>query len=279
MVWFSVLRVRPHKRQLCDGCGVSEIHDAARRGFEQPDAYVRGRPGYPVAAVERLVAEAGIGPGRDVLELGAGTGAFTRELVGAGARVLALEPVEGMRGRLVEALPRVEIVGGQAERIELPAGCVDAVVVAQAFHWFDGERALPEIARVLRPAGRLGLIWNVRDESVDWVAALGHILDEHADDAPRYGSGAWRAAFEATTGFRPLQSASFPHVHRQTPDGVADRIGSVSYIAALPPDEHAAVRRQVAELLASHPQTRGLEHVDFPYRTDVHWCERGHRQL
>jgi SAM-dependent methyltransferase len=258
---------------------VSEIHHAARRGFEQPDAYVRGRPGYPAAAVGRLVAEMGIAPGRDVLELGAGTGAFTRELVGTGARVLALEPVDGMRGRLVEALPQVEIVGGQAERIELPAGSADAVVVAQAFHWFDGERALREIARVLRPGGRLGLIWNVRDESVDWVAALGRILDEHANDAPRYGSSAWRAAFEATTEFGALHSVSFPHVHRQTPEGVADRIGSVSYIAALPPDEHAAVRRQVAAVLSSSPQTRGREQLAFPYRTDLYWCERGYRQL
>jgi SAM-dependent methyltransferase len=256
-----------------------EIHDAARRGFEQPDAYVRGRPGYPAAAVERLVAETRIAPGRDVLELGAGTGAFTRELVTSGARVLALEPVDGMRARLVEAVPQAEVVQGQAERIELPDGSVDAAVVAQAFHWFDGERALREIARVLRQDGRLGLIWNVRDESVDWVAALGSILDEHADDAPRYGSGAWRAAFATTTDFGALHSASFRHVHRQTPEGVADRIGSVSYIAALPPAEHAAVRRQVAGLLASHPQTRGLELLDFPYRTDVHWCERGHRQL
>ena len=258
---------------------MAEIHDTARRGFEQPDAYVRGRPGYPAAAVARLVAETGIAPGRDVLELGAGTGAFTRELVATDARVLALEPVAGMRERLVQTVPQAEVVAGQAERIGLPAASVDAVVVAQAFHWFDGERALREIARVLRPGGRLGLIWNARDESVAWVAALGVILDEHADDSPRHGSGAWRAAFETTSDFGALQSVSFPHVHRQTPEGVLDRVGSVSYIAALPADAHAAVRRQVAALLASHEQTRGLDQLDFPYRTDVDWCERAPAQL
>ena len=141
------------------------IHVAAATGFEAgADAYERARPTYPPDAVAFIVETLDLRPGRTVLELGAGTGKLTRLLVPSGARILALEPVEAMRAKLVESVPGVELVDGTAEAIRLPNGSVDAVVVAQAFHWFDAIRALSEIHRVLRPGGRVVLAWNRRDE-------------------------------------------------------------------------------------------------------------------
>ena len=149
------------------------INEQAEAGFGRGAAtYERGRPSYPADAIDVLVRELGIGPDRDVLDLAAGTGKLTRLLVPTGARLVAVEPVAAMADQLRTAVPGVEVHDGTAEAIPLPDGSVDAVVVGQAFHWFDAPVALAEIARVLRPGGGLGLIWNERDSSVPWVAEL-----------------------------------------------------------------------------------------------------------
>jgi ubiquinone/menaquinone biosynthesis C-methylase UbiE len=128
------------------------VHQAAR-GFEQAaDAYERARPTYPQAAVAWLCERLAVRRGRRVLDLAAGTGKLTRSLVAAGADVVAVEPIAAMRERLP---PEVEALDGTAEAIPLPGASVDAVTVAQAFHWFDAEPALAEIHRVLRPGGTL----------------------------------------------------------------------------------------------------------------------------
>jgi SAM-dependent methyltransferase len=187
---------------------------------------------------------------------------------------VAVEPVAEMRAALVASLPSVRALEGTAEAIPLPPGAVDAVACGQAFHWFRGEEALAEIHRVLRPGGRLGLVWNVRDESVPWVAGLTALMEPYRGDAPRAGSGAWREAFERTRLFTPLEHAAFRHVHRLPPEAVLARVESVSFVAALPAGERAAVRGRVRALLASSPETRGRGEVELPYRTDVWWCAR-----
>ncbi len=155
------------------------VHEVAERGFGRAAGeYERGRPGYPPGAVDFLVRELGLAPGRTVLDVGAGTGKLTRLLQPSGARVLALEPVAGMREQLVAAVPGVELVGGTAEAIELSDAAVDAVTSATAFHWFDTEPALREFHRVLAPGGRLALLWNARDESVDWVADIAALVSD-----------------------------------------------------------------------------------------------------
>jgi SAM-dependent methyltransferase len=249
------------------------IHEAAARGFaEAAEAYERGRPGYPPAAVEHLCEVAGIGPGRAVLDLAAGTGKLTRLLAPTGAELVAVEPVEGMRAALARTLPEVTALAGTAEDVPLPAASVDAVVAGSAFHWFRGDEALAEIHRVLRPGGRLGLLWNVRDESVPWVAELTEIMEPHRGAAPGYSSGTWREAFGRTPHFSPLRRAAFRHVHRLEPEAVAARVASVSFVAALAESDRAAVLASVRALLARDPATRGREVVELPYRTDVHWC-------
>ena len=250
------------------------IHEQAATGFARAaDAYERGRPGFPAAAVFYLIEVLRLGPGTRVLELGAGTGKLTRDLVPTGVALTAVEPVAQMRARLEAAVPAAEAIEGTAEAIPRPDGSADAVVVAQAFHWFDAPRALREIARVLVPGGRLGLIWNARDAQEPWIAKLNAILDRHRGSAPRYASGAWRAAFSTDSGFTPLQERSFPHTHMVDRAGVLDRIGSISFIAALPDAEHRDVLGEVGHLVDSGPGGSG-EQIAMRYRTDVFWCER-----
>jgi SAM-dependent methyltransferase len=251
------------------------IHDLAARGFERAaDDYEQGRPSYPAAAIDCLAQALGIGAGATVLDLGAGTGKLTRRLDGTGARLIAVEPVEAMRRKLADAMPQVRVLAGTAEAIPLAGESVDAVVVAQAFHWFQGEAALREIHRVLRPGGRLGLIWNVRDESVDWVAGLSVILDPYAGDAPRYASGRWREAFATTKRFDPLEARQFAHAQEASPEIVKARIASTSFIAALPDAERQNVLRKVEALLQTHRPDGDQATMTLPYRTDVYWCAR-----
>ena len=252
------------------------IHDAAARGFEAAvEHYGRGRPTYPDDALRYLVHALAIQDGRDVLELGAGTGVFTELIVHSGARITAVEPVPAMRTALERSCPSVTVVDGTAERIPVANGTADAVVAAQAFHWFDGVRALPEIHRVLRPGGVLGMIWNVRDDASDWAERLTEIFDRLAGaDAPRYRSGKWREAFDRTDLFGPLHHRVAYHVHRVTAETFLDRVLSVSYVASASDEDRARVVDEVRELLATDPELAGREEIVMPYRTDVFWTSR-----
>jgi SAM-dependent methyltransferase len=251
------------------------VHESAARGFARaPEDYERGRPTYPPEALALLARVLGLGPGRTLLDLAAGTGKLTRALAPTGARLVAVEPVAAMRAKLAESLPEARVLAGTAEGLPLADGSVDAVAVAQAFHWFDGDQALAEIHRVLRPGGRLGLVWNLRDEAVPWVAALTAIIEPHRGATPGYRAGSWRPAFERTALFTPLEQAQFGLEHELTPDGVVARVASVSFVAALPDAVRDEVLERVRELLAGDPDTRGRATVVLPYRTDVYWCQR-----
>ena len=143
---------------------MSSLHPTAEAGFTAAaEVYERARPGYPDEAVAWVAERLGIGPGRDVLDLAAGTGKLTRQLVPLGACIVAVEPIDAMRAQLERVVPGVEAVAGTAEAIPLPDASVDAVTCAQAAHWFRADEAAREIRRVLRPGGGLALLWNVRD--------------------------------------------------------------------------------------------------------------------
>jgi SAM-dependent methyltransferase len=252
------------------------IHDAAARGFEVAvERYQRGRPGYPGDAVAFLVRTLGIGADRDVVELGAGTGKFTEHIVDTGARIVAVEPVAAMREALQRNCPTVTAVDGTAEQIPLADASADAALAAQSFHWFAGERALPEIHRVLRPDGRIGMIWNVRDEASDWSERLTAIFDRlSGEGAPRYRDMRWREAFERTDLFGPLHHQVAYHVHSVTRETFLDRVLSVSYVASAPEDVREGVVAEVSRMLDTDPELRGREEIVMPYRTDVYWAVR-----
>jgi SAM-dependent methyltransferase len=241
------------------------MHPTATAGFgSSADAYERGRPSYPDDAIAYLAAELGLGPAARILDLAAGTGKLTRLLVEGGAEVVAVEPVAAMRAALERALPEVSVLEGTAESIPLAAGSVDAVTVAQAFHWFDADAAIVEIHRVLRPGGGLGLIWNVMGSDPTWLAALRELVHGIRGSVPAYGVSPWQEAFRATPLFRPLTQRTFDLVHELDEDGLVDRIVSTSYVAALPDADRARLVDQVRALVADVPRPLRL-----PYRTDV----------
>lgn len=259
------------------GAGDAPVLDVAQRGFAAAAGrYARGRPDYPPALAAWLRDALVLGPGRTAVDLGAGTGKFTGLLADTGAAVTAIEPVDAMRAALARNRPDVRALAGTAQAMPLADGSIDAVVCAQAFHWFATRAALDEIHRVLTPGGRLGLVWNVRDQRVDWVAELTSIVEPYEGDAPRHHTGAWRRPFEAgPTGFGPLTVTYFDHVHRGPPEEVVvDRFLSVSFIAALPEADRNHVAARLRALCASHPALRGQATVDFPYRTEAWVCRR-----
>jgi SAM-dependent methyltransferase len=251
---------------------MSDVHRIATAGFARgTDSYVRGRPDFPAAALEWLRSDLALGPGRIAIDLGAGTGKFTRLLVQTGADVTAIEPVAAMLARLKTDLPAVRTLPGTAQHIPLPGSWLDAVVCAQAFHWFASAESLAEIRRVLKPGGVLGLIWNIRDESVPWVAELTRIMAPYESDAPRYYQGEWRHVFPAR-GFQELREKRFPHAHIGPPDQVIiDRVASVSFVVALDPPRRAGILDQVRELIAATPELSGKDEVRMPYVTQAYW--------
>lgn len=243
------------------------VHSAAASGHAAASAtYAAGRPDYPPALASWLTGTLGLGHGARAIDMGAGTGKFTRLLAATGADVTAIEPVAEMRARLAEALPRVSALDGSATNIPLPDGSVDVLTCAQSFHWFASTAALDEFARVLRPGGRLGLIWNIRDENMPWVAALTAIMAPHVADAPTFRSGDWRRPFPHPA-FGTMAEHRLPHAHEgRFARVVMDRILSVSFIAALPADEQAGGRAAIEALRPRHPELQH-EAVRFPYTT------------
>jgi SAM-dependent methyltransferase len=246
---------------------MSRIHETAAVGFDRGAAdYERGRPGYPPEAVEHLTRVLGLGPDTTVVELGAGTGKFTRLLVGTGARVIAAEPVAGMRDELARNLPGVQRIDVTAEDTGLAAGSVDAVVAANAFHWFDGDAAIREMARILGPGGGIGVVWNRRDESDPVQEGISRIVDPYAGDALRFRSGAWREAFERSEQLTVLEPRTFSYVQHADLEGLRARVTSISYIASLDAAERATVVAEVDAL------ADGAEELDLPYVTEVYTC-------
>jgi ubiquinone/menaquinone biosynthesis C-methylase UbiE len=239
--------------------------------------YEQARPSYPRAVVDLLVDEFELGPGRSVCDLAAGTGKLTRLLVAEGAEVVAVEPVASMRDQLVAAVPDVEAVDGTAESIPLPPESVDLVTVAQAFHWFDATAALAEFARVLRPDGALVIIWNVRDESVDWVRRFTELIIERTDGIPYrrdYTFDHWAVQVADTHRYTALAHARFDNPQPTDVDLVVSRAASTSYVSDLPDDRRAALLEELRAMLVAHPDVPDDDPFVFPHETDVYWCRR-----
>ncbi|MEV4659001.1 class I SAM-dependent methyltransferase [Micromonospora sp. NPDC049301] len=223
--------------------------------------YDRFRPTYPEEAVRWALD--GLSDAAQVVDLGAGTGILTRVVRALGHRVLPVEPDPGMRAQLDAATPGVTALTGSAEAVPLPAGAADAVLVGQAYHWFDKERAHAEIARVLRPGGTFAPIWNVRDDqAAGWVSDLtriAHLGDNSAD------------LLEQVTGFGPafgpVEMAEFAHRTLLTPDELLGMLHTRSHWLTAPAKQREEIDREVGELLASHPDLAGRQTFELPYRT------------
>ena len=251
------------------------IHHAAETGYELAAAdYERVRPSYPTRALAVLADALDLKAGQRVADLGAGTGKFTRLLALTGAKVVAVEPVAAMRERLTEVLPQVATVAGIAEATGLPDASVDAVVAAQAWHWFDGPAALTEIERVTGPNGRLGLVWNTLDSTVPWVAEYSRIYQAwRTDEVPVHTDGAWRATFEGRRGWKALNSAHVANPYVTDREGVLGQALTSSRISTLGDTAREEIRRELVSVLDRYPETRG-ERIEIPYVTDVYWTAK-----
>ncbi|ORA59067.1 class I SAM-dependent methyltransferase [Mycobacteroides franklinii] len=221
----------------------------------QAAAYERGRPSYPPEAIDWLLP-----PGaHDVLDLGAGTGKLTTRLVERGLNVVAVDPLAEMLEVLSKSLPDTPALLGTAEEIPLPDNSVDAVLVAQAWHWVDPERAIPEVARVLRPGGRLGLVWNARDERLGWVADLSKIIGNENDP--------FNHAVNLPAPFAEQERHQVEWTSYLTPQALLDMVASRSYCITAPEAARKKTLQQVRELLATHPALAQSTGLALPYVT------------
>lgn len=241
---------------------MSDLHPATR-GFTEAARYERGRPDYPRDAVDCIVAELGLRPGRTVLDLAAGTGKLTRLLVPSGAEVIAVEPAREMR----ELLSGVAALDGTAEHIPLGDGSVDAVTVAQAFHWFDADAALHEIHRVLRPGGGVALIWNARDERQPLQASLSAVFDRYEGATPRRGQRDWKTMLATSGLFERTRRVLCSHAQAVDEQGVVDRVLSVSFMATLPPEEQALVEQEVRALAQGATELHYMTELYLGFRS------------
>jgi SAM-dependent methyltransferase len=230
------------------------VDDHAKSFGPVADIYERSRPGYPAAALDWLLPA---GAPR-VVDLGAGTGKLTRQIRDRGLAVVAVEPSPGMLGQLVQAVPGVPALAGSAEAIPLPDASADVVLVAQAWHWIDPARAVPEVARILSPGGRLGLLWNMRDERTGWIRRLDEIIDRRAG----------RPDITVGPPFGAVEIEHFPWSVTLGPDRLLDLVASYSSIILLPRDEKAAVLGEVRRLAATHPDLVGRTEFQLPYVTE-----------
>jgi len=230
-------------------------HDRSLSFGSAAAAYERGRPSYPPEAIDWLL-QAGA---RKVLDLGAGTGKLTTRLVERGLDVVAVDPIPDMLEVLRASLTNTRALEGTAEEIPLEDNSVDAVLVAQAWHWVDPERAIPEVARVLRPGGRLGLVWNTRDERLGWVRELGQIIGSDGD----------RGRFDVTlpAPFNEPQRHQVEWTNYLTPQALIDLVASRSYCITSPAEVRTRTLDQVRELLATHPALANSTGLALPYVT------------
>lgn len=220
--------------------------------------YVAGRPSYPLESVAWLLGDGSL----DVVDVGAGTGKLTETIVAAGHRVTAVEPDEVMLATLAESLPGVVALSGTGEQLPLPDASADALVYGQAWHWVDSGRASAEAARVLRPGGRLGLVWNLRDERVPWVAELTRVMGGSeaermiADDAVQVGEQ-----------FESAERHILAWTSTMTAEQIVRMAASRSYVITAPEERRRSVLRNVRQLLATHLGAIGRDPIGLPYRT------------
>jgi len=239
--------------------------DVYRLSFESvADVYERTRPPYAPRALAYIADRL---PLRRVLDLGAGTGKLTRQLVALGADVVAVEPGDAMRAVLERVVPEAEALPGSAESIPLPDASVDVVTVAQAFHWFRAEEALAEMHRVLRPGGGFALLWNHWDDDDPVMHELDEIVERLRLGGPAEGPEDWKKRLADSPLFGTPEELTFRHAERLDADAIAGRIASVSVVASATPEVQKRVDAEVRALV-----TEPL--INFPIITHVIVADR-----
>jgi SAM-dependent methyltransferase len=227
-----------------------DLHPLAANFASIADVYERGRPEYAPAVVGAMSAELGLGPGAPVLDLAAGTGKLTRALVAGGLDVVAVEPQAELRERLAASVGAERVRDGVAEAIPLDDGSVDAVTVADGFHWFDQPAALAEMRRVLRPGGGLALLTTYPDWSgASWADELGNRIAALRPEHPFWDGRPWSDVVADDGHWTPLRQVRVTTTRPADPRRVVDYAESMSFVAALPDAERARWLADAAELV------------------------------
>jgi ubiquinone/menaquinone biosynthesis C-methylase UbiE len=254
---------------------VVEVSDAdhnelARAGFQNGALYDEARPNYPEDVVEYFSATLGLTTSMHVLDLGAGSGIFSRQLQPLVGTVTAVEPSASMRESFRSSSSGMEVLDGSDISIPMGDGSVDAVFVAQAFHWFDAPRALSEIHRVLVPQGGLGLVWNERDETVEWVAALSRAMQW--DTRQPYEVGKDFTDVITSGPFTKVERVAFAHTQLLSREGLLQRVLTTSYISAMEPAERDQLMRSVRVVVDQLAEPVVLPYVTTAYTATARPC-------
>jgi SAM-dependent methyltransferase len=256
-----------------DSMDVQRWRERASSFGPAADLYDRIRPTYPNEAISWALEPLGPGMWR-VGDIGAGTGIMTRLITAAGHDVVAVEPDEQMRRRLLESGATAAAVDGSAESIPLPRGSLDGAIAAQAYHWFDRDAAHAELARVIRAGGVFAAVWNVRDDAEPWVREYSRIVEDvRGPDEIGVDSGQGSVTTYGD-GFGPVKRASFTHTTRHTPASLVNLLQSRSYYLSATAQRQAELERAVRELASTHPDLHGREDFELPYVTVVYRAVR-----
>ncbi|KAI5123364.1 hypothetical protein M0805_001785 [Coniferiporia weirii] len=270
-----------------------QVHQIAKAGFGTGtnELYDRARPTYQPDVLSHIRKVAGAKSSVNIVELGAGTGIFTRALLAhpewqtAVGELKAIEPSEGMREVFAKTVmdPRVSVANGTFDHTGAPDAWADLVIVAQAFHWCpDYEAALQEFARVLKPEGAIVLVWNLEDrERARWVDQLRDVYEKFELNTPQFRLGLWRKVFDVpayTKFFHPYEDTTFYHNITGTSDSVVERVFSKSYIAVQPEENKKAIREMVKEVVERGDDKVWIDEAqgvfEYPYNAFVYVLRR-----
>lgn len=245
------------------------LHPAAEQGFASAaELYQRVRPDYPQQIVDWLRDDLNINTQSSAIDMGAGTGKFLDYLKQATANIIAVEPIAEMLEQLKIVHPEVQTQQASSDQILLNSNTVDAILCAQSFHWFANTQTLSEMHRLLKPSGHLGLVWNQRDESIDWVKALADLIQQFEADTPRFHRGEWQNVFEQQHQFKFISKKCFvQHQVGSVENVVSQRLLSTSFIAVMPQAQQLQLKQQFEDIVQQYTGKQAQDEIAFPYIT------------
>lgn len=252
------------------------IHPTAEHGFRLgAERYAQSRPNYPEDIVFWLRNTLHVSHDTQVIDLAAGTGKFTHYLKKITPHVTAVEPVQEMQVQFLKAHPELNIVSASSDHVPLNTQNYDAVLSAQAFHWFAHENTLKEMHRLLKPQGNLGLVWNDRDTSIEWVHELAELLKSFEQGTPRFYHQSWKKAFQQQPYFKLQSEQHFCYVHKGTVEKVvSERLLSTSFIALLPAAQQLALKKRFERIIFKYLGKHPTDLIEFPYITYAYHFQR-----
>lgn len=252
------------------------IHHSAQQGFSQTaELYQKARPSYPTEITHWLQQALHLNQHSKVIDLGAGTGKFIPYLQQVTPHIQAIEPIAEMLEQLQQQYPNIECIQTDSKKLKIPHSSIDAVLCAQSFHWFADQASLKAIYQVLKPQAQLGLVWNQRDTSIDWVKEIADFILPFEGDTPRYHRGTWCEVFKNTSLFKFISVQTFPLYHTGTVENVViQRLLSTSFIAAAEPTTKAYIRTEILNIIKKYLKKDLHDTVSFPYVTHAYHYQK-----